>query len=1107
MLKRILFLFALAFMASPFVFAQVTTSALGGTIKSVTDEPLVGATVTATHLPSGTKYLTTTRAGGVFSIQNMRVGGPYEIEITFVGYKTEKINDVYLQLAESFNVTPLLAKTEATLENVILVTQRRSLLLNANRTGAVTNVGRREITNLPSISRSINDMSRLTPQATGGGAVAGGNYRQNNVTVDGSDFNNTFGIGSNLPAQGSPISLDAIEEISVNITPFDVRQSGFIGSALNAVTRSGTNTVSGSVYTYWRTERLQGRKVEKTFFNRQPLKFNQYGFRVGGPIIKNKLFYFFNYETEKTITPGQTKVAATASAPYGSVNNIARPTQTELNDIRSYLLNTYGYETGAYDNYDLEGDKRKILARLDWNINNKNKLSLRYSQVESSDPALMSSSTSSSGVTFSTGVGRNDINALHFKNSNYFQDYNFYSIAAELNSSFNSRVSNNFRFSYNNQNEPRSSTSTDFPFVDIMKDGQPFTSFGYEPFTYGNLRDVKIYSVVDNLTISAGKHSLLIGAQADFTSTLNGFQPLGASYYRFNSFADFQNGVKPTDFAYTYSLKKDYSQAFPQFKFAQYAVFFQDEITFNKKFRLTLGLRADRSGYPGVAEVKENPLVTPLVFDGGVTVNTGTLPKERILFSPRIGFNLDLHGDRSLQIRGGTGIFTGRVPYVWIVGQSGNSGMLQITQSFNGQANTFGPFNPNVGFYRPAVPPTAGTTLPSTVTMFDENFKMPQTWKTSLAIDVRLAQNIILTVEGIYNRDYNVIYSRNINLRAPSALNVAGYPDNRLIYPVTTGAANNIHRLQQTGPGILVPSASGTLPFTVILTGNEKRGHYASITTKLEKTLRKGFAATIAYTKSFANSLFDGVGDQPFNTWSLIPSVNGANNPGLSHSGFVVPDRVVATLSYRREYFKHFATTISLFYSGAIDGRFTYVYGADFNRDGVNGNDPIYIPKDARNPNEITFVPTAAINGIVYTAAQQAQLFEDYINQDKYLRKHRGQYAERNGAQVPWRNQVDLRIMQDIFTNIGKNKNTIQFSWDVFNLGNFLNPSWGKVKIINASSILVPQNQGSLVPGGAVVPTFRLQTVQGQIATRTFRDNVGIASTYYMQFGLRYLFN
>jgi hypothetical protein len=1106
MLKRIVILFVLAFVASPLLHAQITTSALGGTVKNTVDEPLAGATIVAVHLPSGTKYTTVTRAGGVFSIQNMRVGGPYTIEISFVGYKAEKVEDVYLQLAESFQLAPLLTKTDATLENVILTTGRRSTILNSNRTGAVTNIGRREITTAPTITRNIGDLARFTPQATGGGAVGGGNYRQNNVTVDGSDFNNTFGIGSNLPAQGSPISLDAIEEISINITPFDVRQSGFIGSALNAVTRSGTNQISGSAYTYWRNEKMQGNQVEKSSFTRQALQYNQYGFRVGGPIVKNKLFYFFNYETEKTVTPGQTKFAATAARPYGSANNIARPTNTELDGIRSYLLNTYGYETGPYDNYDLEGDKIKILARLDWNINTKNKLSLRYSQVESSDPALMSSSTSSTGFNFANGVGRNDINALHFKNSNYFQDYNFYSVAAELNSTLSSRISNTFRASYNNQNEPRSSGSTDFPFVDIMKDGQPFTSFGYEPFTYGNLRDVKIYSFVDNMTISAGKHNILLGVQFDNTTTVNGFQPLGASYYRFNSFADFQNGVRPTDFAYTYSLKKDYSQAFPTFKFAQYSAFVQDEITLSKQFKLTLGLRGDLSTYPGVEEVKENPLVSSLTFADGIKVNTGELPKQRILLSPRLGFNWDLYGDRSLQIRGGTGIFTGRVPYVWIVGQSGNSGMLQITQGFNGQANTFGPFNPNVGFYRPATPPAAGTTMPTTVTAFDKDYKMPQTWKTSLAIDIKLPGGIIGTIEAIYNRDYNVTYSKNINLTAPARLNVAGYPDNRLIYENPTNT-KYINRLGGFGPGILRPSATGTTALQTILTGNDKRGHSGMFTVRLDKTFKKGFAATVAYTKFIANALYDGIGDQPFNTWSLIPSVDGPNTPSLSHSGFVVPDRVVATLSYRKEYFKHLATTISMFYEGSIDGRFSYVYGADFNRDGVNGNDLIYIPKDARNPAEITFVPTTAINGIVYSAAQQAQLFEDFINQDKYLSKHRGQYAERNGAQIPWRNQVDIKVLQDLFTNIGKNRNTIQLSVDIFNLGNLLNPSWGKRKIINANSILVPQNVTSLVAGGTVVPTYRLQTVQGQIATRTFRDNLSISSTYYMQFGIRYMFN
>lgn len=1094
-----------AFLLGTAAQAQITTSAISGTVKSATDEALVGATVVATHNPSGTKYITTTRPGGVFSIQNMRVGGPYTIEITFVGYKTQKLEDVYLQLAETSQLPAQLVKNEATMETVVVTgTSRRNNILNANRAGAVTNVGRREITVLPSISRSINDLSRLTPQSNGS-AVAGGNSRQNNITVDGSDFNNTFGIGANVPAQGSPISLDAVEEISVNITPFDVRQSGFIGSALNAVTRSGTNTVSGSIYTYWRNEKMQGDQVEKTKFTRQPLQYNLYGARVGGPIIKNKLFYFLSFESEKTISPGQSKIAATAAAPFGSGPNVARPTATELNDISAFLLSKYGYNTGAYQGYDLEATKNRILARLDWNISPKNKVSLRYNQVESKDPAFLSTSFGSTGVSAPAfGSGRSEasaLNSLHFQNSNYFQDYNFYSIAAELNSTFNSRISNTLRASYNNQNEPRSSNSSVFPFVDIYKDGSPFTSFGYEPFTFGNLRDVKIYSFVDNLTAQFGRHNFLLGVQADFTKTINGFQPLGASYYRFNSWADFVNGVKPADFAYTYSLKKDYSQAFPGFKFAQYSAFFQDEFTINKRFKLTYGIRADLSAYPGVEEVKENPLVSALTFQKGIKVNTGKLPDQKILFSPRVGFNWDLYGDRSLQIRGGTGIFTGRVPYVWIVGQAGNSGMLQITQSFNGTANTPGVFSADIGTYRPATPPVPGTTMPSTVTAFADNFKMPQTWKTSLAIDVKLPLGIIGTLEAIYNRDYNVIYSKNINLADPAPLNVNGYPDNRMIYP-NANAQKYINKLTSGGPGILVPSATGTTAFSMILTGNEKRGHYASITTRFERPFRKGFSAMVSYTKSFGNRLYDGQGDQPFNTWSLVNSVNGANYPNLSHALDVVPDRVIAAVTYRKEYLKHLATSISFFYEGAIGGRFTYLYSADFNRDGTSA-DPIYIP---RNASEITF-QTQVVNGVTYTPQMQSDLFFAYVEQDKYLRTHKGQYAERNGAQLPWRNQVDVKLLQDLFVNIGKSKNTLQFSLDIFNFGNLINPAWGKLKTVNNAAILVPRNQASLVPGGTVKPEFNLALDRGQIITRTFRDNVTISSTYYMQMGLRYLFN
>lgn len=1112
MLKRIVLLFVVALAASPLLFAQITTSAINGTVKNNADEPLVGATIVATHQPSGTKYTTVSRAGGTYSIQNMRVGGPYLIEISFVGHEADKHENIYLQLAESFLLNPLLTKTTASLENVVITTGRRSSLLNANRTGSVTNIGIRQINQLPTISRSINDLTRATPQGNGQ-SIGGGNFRQNNFTIDGADFNNNFGIGPNLPANGTPISLDAIEEISVNITPFDIRQTGFIGSAINAVTRSGNNTFSGSVYTYFRTEKQRGNKVEKTTFVRPPEEFKQYGFRVSGPIIKNKLFFFFNYETEKQPKTIQTRSAATASAPFGSSPNIARPTADSLNFISQYLLNNYGYVTGPFDNYTPNIERTKYLLRLDWNIAPRHKFNIRYSQVEGGEPNGPSSSTGGAGFNYPSGLTRTGSNSLWFKNSNYFQGANFYSLAAELNSNFGAGVSNTLRATYTYQNDSRESDSQIFPFVDILSTtgvsaSSPYTSFGYEPFSFGNLRKVKLYSFVDNFTWTRNKHSWTVGGQFDLSETINGFQRFATSYYVFNTWADFASAlnpnpalrVNPRDFAITYSLSKDFAPAFSSFKFAQYSLYGQDQITVNRNFKLTLGLRLDLPTYPDVPQIITHPLVEQMTFANGQKVNTGILPEKRIMWSPRLGFNWDLYGDRSLQIRGGSGIFTGRIPFVWIVSQSGDNGMLQITQANNGQSNTPGPFNPDPRAYLPASVPTAGTIVPGSVTAMDPNFKFPQSWKSSIAMDGRLPGGLIGTLEAIFNKDLNTAYFTNVNLQTPASLNVAGYPDNRMIYGATV-PTRFINTLNNQG----IPVTNGTSAFNPVVISNGQRGYYFAITAKIEKPFRNGLFASIAYTKSLAGNLHDGDGSQPLSAWQGTATVNGANTSPMSYASYVVPDRVIGVVSYTKQYLKHLGTTVSLFYNGAINGRFSYLYSGDFNRDGVTGNDLIYIPTSAQ-VQQMQFA-SQTVNGVVYDQTTQRNLFEAYIQQDKYLKAHRGQHAERNGAQFPWLNRVDLKFMQDLFAKIGKNKNTVQFTVDIFNLGNMINPSWGKLKSINANSILVPTNQTSLVPGGTVVPQFRLAVAQGDIITRTFRDDVSVNSTYSVQFGLRYLFN
>jgi hypothetical protein len=1112
MLKRILFSLAMVFIAAAYSQAQVTTSGVtGNVIDAATKEPLVGASIAATHTPSGTKYTALSSKNGEFTIHDMRVGGPYLVVVSFVGFESVTFDDVMLKLAESFLLEVTLNKKEGTLENVIISTTKRNPILNSSRTGAMTNIGVQAINNLPSINRSVNDFTRLTPQANGT-SIGGGNYRQNNFTVDGSDFNNSFGIGINLPANGSPISIDALEEISVNVTPYDVRQSGFIGSAINAVTRSGTNQFQGSFYHYFRDANNQGNQVNKTIFTKPAFEFRQFGGRFGGPIIKNKLFFFVNYETDNQPKQIQSRFAATSSAPYGSASNIARPTTTELDEISGYLKSKYDYDTGPYDNYTTEISRKKFVARIDWNINSKHKFNMRYSQVEGGEPTAPSTSTTGTGNSFGTGKGRTDDNALWYSNSQYLQGANFYSFAAELNSKFG-KLSNTLRGTYTYQNDSRETPSSQFPFVDILKDGSPFTSFGYELFSFGNLRKVKMYSVVDNLTWRSGIHNWTVGGQVDWSETINGFQRFGLGYFRFNSWDDFKNGVKPTDYALTYSLEKGFAQAFPTFQFMQYSAFGQDEIAFNKKFKLTLGLRLDLPTYPEIDEVKTHPLVAGMTFADGLKINTGNLPKQTLMWSPRVGFNYDLYGNRSLQIRGGTGIFTGKVPFVWIVSQVGDAGMLQVTQSWNGTSNTPGPFNPDPAAYRPATVPVAGSVVPSAISAFDENFKFPRTWKTSMAIDTKLPWNMIFTLEGIINKDLNATVFKNVNLVTPQALNTVGYPDvNRAIYPAfnstrfLTPLINGLPVAPGTTPNPSLPlsSTNDAGSFNAVYVTNDKRGVYASLTAKVDKAFRNGFALSLAYVKTFANSLFDGGGDQPLSAWQSTPTYNSPNTPTLSYSGFTVPDRLVASFTYRKEYFKHFATTISMMYAGSIDYRFSYVYGADFNRDGFNGNDLIYIPK---NPSEITFSAFTYPNGVNYTAAEQSSLFFKYIDQDKYLRAHKGQYAERNGAQAPWRNQVDIKLIQDIFMNVGKTKNTIQLTLDIFNFGNLIDPNWGKVKTINASSVLVPTNQNSLVPGGTVMPTFRLATDRNSPVIDTFRDNVSVASTYYMQMGLRYIFN
>jgi outer membrane receptor for ferrienterochelin and colicin len=554
----------------------------------------------------------------------MRVGGPYKIEVTYVGQKPVVYEDVYLQLGEPFVLNPVFGDATTNLEEVVVT---RGAALKSEKNGASTIVGRRQIENLPSITRSVNDLTRLTPQANGA-SIGGGNFRSNNFTLDGANFNNQFGIGSNVPANGSPISIDAIEQISVNVTPYDVRQSGFTGAAINAVTRSGRNEFFGSAFYTGRSDKQQGTRIGDVLTPVNQLSVKQYGVSLGGPIVKDKLFFFVNLEQNKTEEPGPVKIASSPSNPFGAAGTptyVARPTEAFMDEVSSFLKEKYGYETGPYQGYSNKSNNDKIFARIDWNIANNHKINFRYNQVKAKSPSEISNSYTGSGVS---GLSRTGSNALHFSNSNYFQETNLFSGTMEYTGKLGN-VNTSARISYVNQDEPRSVNGGEFPLVDIKQGDNVITTFGYEPFSYGNLRSVKTWTGNMDFNYTYNNHDFTGGLQFETSDVKNGFQRFGAGYYLFNSWDDFKNGAKATNYALTYPLTADGSQAFPGFKFNQWSLYVQDQFTVNDKLKLTGGIRLELPGYPNVNEVKEHPLISALTFADGLKLNTGALPKRK----------------------------------------------------------------------------------------------------------------------------------------------------------------------------------------------------------------------------------------------------------------------------------------------------------------------------------------------------------------------------------------------------------------------------------------------------------------------------------------------
>ena len=1125
------FLLLLLFLSS-LGFSQVTKSSISGTVKSSKGESLPGATVEVKHEPTGTKYFASADFTGGYSIPSIRPGGPYLVTVTFMGFKPSTVTDINANLGSNVTVNVVLQDELTALQEVSVVAVKQSNgAFSKSKTGASQQFSTREINAVPVTgARSITAITKYNANAGANGSFGGQDSRLNNFTIDGSVFNNGFGLGSDAQAGGrtgsTAISLDAIEQLQVNIAPFDVRQSGFTGSGINAVTRSGTNEIEGSVYHSFRNnkESFLGTKAGKTVV--VPSNFDEkiYGVRVGAPIIKNKLFFFGNFETIDNTSPATTW---TASNSPNRGSQVSDPTVEDLIKVSS-ILSRLGYETGPYEGFDAKRESKKFLTRLDWNINNNHKLTTRFVFHNSSSDELTSNSAS-----LGFGNRRTNANSIAYKNSGYVIKDNTRSIVIELDSKLSDKWSNNFIAGYDYQNEDRALQGGGlFPTIDIKRGATNYIAAGLDPFTQGNKLDYSTLHFTNNVTKNVGSHSLLFGANFEHFISNNLFFSGSNGVYVFNSLADFESltstlapgAISAADpskiarFQYRYSALPGAEEPLQVLKSNKIDLYAQDTYKYDENLKFTFGLRATSVSFQDTA--LENSTVTALKFANGEKFNTGDMPKAQYLFEPRFGFNLDVTGNSKTLVRGGTGIFSGRPPLVFLSNAIGNNGVLTGFIDASGDAISNGGygFTTNVSQFTPATP-----TLPSTfdLAFTAKDYKFPQTWKTTIAVDQKLPFGFVGTVESIFSKNINEVFYYNANLAAPTGtLNGTVSGDNR---PYYAGTDNGTRINNNVSNGIVL--------------SNSNKGYFYSTTVKLEYPYQKGLWGSIAYTRSDAYDLLS-AGSIASGSWTGARSVNGNNSLDLSLSNNNTPNRVIGILGYKIDYGKNVgaSTSINIGYIGEQTGAFSYAYGGDVNGDRVNGNDLLFVPNKASDLRFIDIVQTVGaipatptspqINGstnVLYTAAQQAEAFDKYIDQDPYLSSRRGQYVERNSNVLPMLHRIDLSVTQDFYIKVKGKKNSFQFRADILNFGNILNRAWGVSQRATAPNILVVAQTGpSSTTNGSpsfnstnaslsYVPGYQMalqSDEQGKrfLAKDTFQKNASVFDVWQAQFTLRYTF-
>ena len=1068
------------FVGGGIISAQVTTSSLNGLVVDESGAPAIGVAVLATHEPSGTIYTVITNEDGRYTINGMRSGGPYSVEFSCLGFQTMTFTEVTLQLAQTYNLNVTMKEDSEMLSEAVVIATGASKFA-AEKTGASTNISNEQMTALPTVSRSIEDVTRLSPYGGNGMSFAGTDGRTANFTVDGANFNNNFGLSDGLPGGGSPISLDAIEEVQVVISPYDVRQTNFIGGGVNAITKSGTNTFKGSAYIYHRNENMRGNAVdgEDIAGARERDRMTTYGATLGGPIVKNKLFFFVNYEYSKVPTIANRWRASTDGVADANAY-ISRTTVDDLERVSEFVKNKYGYDPGSYTSYPADESNQKILVRLDWNIAENHHLALRYNYTL--NKGWNSPNASSSDAATRTVNARLSEYSMAFANSMYSMDNLVHSVSLDLNSRINDRLSNQLLATFSKLDDVRGSNSDIFPFIDIL-DGSgtitPYMSLGYELFTYNNGVHNTVANVKDDITYYVGTHKITAGASYEYQMADNSYMRNGTGYYRYNSIDDFINGGVPETVCLTYGYDGNENPA-ARVRFHKVGVYAQDEWTPNEKFMLTYGIRLDGLFFSN-KDIMTNQAIYDLDYNGR-HVDTGLWPSGKVSVSPRVGFTWDIFGDKSFKFRGGTGLFSGRLPLVFFTNMPTNSGMVQMNAKIqagdpllsefdnkfitdrNELKNYLNQLDPER--FPLSISPEDGV-VGSSFAAVDRKFKMPQVWKTSVALDYAFPTSFPMSITGefIFNKTVNGVCMTNWNVMPVDGFARFNGPDNRPIYPAN-------HKYTEADAFVLTNTSKGY-------------GYSANVMFNISPV--EGLDLTASYTHLVSKELTGMPGSDASSAFTYVPTVDGPNNPVLHNSQYVTPDRFFASLSYRDKS----NNTFSLFYETWRGGyNYSYMFDGDFNGDGYN-YDAIYIPS---TKDELQFV-----------SEDDRDRFWAYLENDKYLSKHKGEYAEAYSVYSPWVHRLDFHYSHDFKVRIGKTTNTLQLSVDIKNLLNIFNSSWGVSKymnpLLNSGRILACDHINS-----EGVPVFSTSSaVSGSTPTWTYNHAIG--QCWYAQVGIKYMFN